>query len=622
MPHSRLTYQLQALGIEAVRQQLDDAGRPAGPIEQLTPWANIVRTSTAPYPEQLYEFLFGKGAETSGLHHDGILSLQLQPTGHQASLAAVVRHDLSVAGEPLDWMQIFPWETLSWALWRKSGAECSFANWLTAPGSTRVVRSFWGTAPLDTVRPANGLMRVLVAWAETPDKASLQADAQFVAVNTLVEALGQLGSPLAVTALRGNVTIDELCKAIAEANDPLYIVHLIAHGVVGADGVGRLLLASPNGGRATEEHARQIAQAIAQHREKHDGCVPALFLLNACLSGATDGVRPDDSVARTICAAGVPYVVANQAAIYVGEMNVFTQAFYRALGHRMPVDQAVQAGRKALLSFSPDDPLYARTRVMPTPAEAKLLPGGGGLPTWAVPILYMPHKSDGYLAGWKPYRRIMWPLDGKVMVYVDWGEYSFYIDECQVTEAQYEQYSQGHQPPVFDTTLADAREQDDGMPQTNLSAHAAQKYAAAVCKRLPSPTQWEHLAAQSGLFNQHGKLIIPDRTNRYVAGVCVPGEVEAVRAREPQGTIEVWSIAGNTFEIAAETSGGDLCFYRISSASHLKEPFAYNESVRNNPISDPRTASRVYGFRTVALWQDIDRLVQQYSKQPQPLCED
>jgi hypothetical protein len=74
-----------------------------------------------------------------------------------------------------------------------------------------------------------------------------------------------------------------------------------------------------------------------------------LAVLNACQAGAGGGART--TVAGALVRAGLPAVVAMQDDIYDVAAEAFAAAFYDGVSLGLGVDQAVTAGRKAVLAI-------------------------------------------------------------------------------------------------------------------------------------------------------------------------------------------------------------------------------------------------------------------------------
>ncbi|MCB8761593.1 CHAT domain-containing protein [Planktothrix agardhii] len=173
-------------------------------------------------------------------------------------------------------------------------------------------------------------------------------------------------------------TVEEL---IAELETDRYnVLFYGGHGVPAPD--GGLLFLRPD----TTVNGTELAQVLVR-------CGIILAVFNACWSAhpAVETVStpsnslfqaiPSSSLAKVFIHHGVPAVLGMRDSITDGEALTFIQAFARALGERLPVDQAVAIARQQLLA------LYKFNQ-----------------PAWTLPILYMHPEFDGVLV--QPLERI------------------------------------------------------------------------------------------------------------------------------------------------------------------------------------------------------------------------
>jgi hypothetical protein len=609
MSLEQVIYQIQGIGRYAFRQKLDTAYIPDGPIEQLTDWNVIRGEGTRTYAEQVHDFLFSPAEQQHPLPRRVVLSLVPNTKAQRASRADVrqISGPVAEADPPIDWIQTIPWETMLYAFWKRhQQPEQSFADWLTSDQNVSIVRTLLHTATPAIKLPAQGLS-VLVASSRPASTIDLHPESQREIVAATVERLrDEEHLPLHLLDPLANVSLSALAQQIRDAQKGIYILHIIAHGVVGEDSVGRLLFTTETSDDATHEHLQDLSDAIEKHLKEH-GC-PALVILNTCMSDASDGLRPDDTLARTLARTGVPYVVANQAAIHVSEMITFTEAFYRALSRRNPVDLAMQAGRRALLlNYNENKPLDSQERTMAPPLTSRggppLVNVGAGLPAWSVPVLYIQRDSEGkgYLPDWQPIERLLWPLDGKVMVFIDDGADGFYIDECPVT---HEQFSRGKlRQPLDIRDLEQARQQDNGKPRVSVSPQDAHAHAQNVGKRLPTIAQWQAMIQRDPeRYASTGEVC---STFGAHTDYSISPDIANVRAYDFQHRDEIWDLVGNVYEIVCSGTQEPILFYRVSSDYSAKKLFAFKE-----PFT-PYTAGplNTVGFRTVAVWEDFDRLI-------------
>ncbi|WP_254174537.1 CHAT domain-containing protein [Planktothrix pseudagardhii] len=161
---------------------------------------------------------------------------------------------------------------------------------------------------------------------------------------------------------------------IAELETDRYNVLFYAgHGVPAPD--GGLLFLRPD----TTVNGTELAQVLVR-------CGIVLAVFNTCWSAqpAVEAVStasnslfqaiPSSSLAKVLIHHGVPAVLGMRDSITDAEALSFIQAFARALGERLPVDQAVAVARQQLLA------LYKFNQ-----------------PAWTLPILYMHPEFDGVL---------------------------------------------------------------------------------------------------------------------------------------------------------------------------------------------------------------------------------
>jgi hypothetical protein len=98
-----------------------------------------------------------------------------------------------------------------------------------------------------------------------------------------------------------------------------------------------------------------------------------LAVLGACESGRRDGISAWTGVASALVERGMPAVVAMQYKVDDKRAIAFSQTFYASLASGLSVDEAVSAGRLAILGKSGEDDM-----------------------DWGVPVLYM-RSGDGMI---------------------------------------------------------------------------------------------------------------------------------------------------------------------------------------------------------------------------------
>ena len=129
---------------------------------------------------------------------------------------------------------------------------------------------------------------------------------------------------------------------------PWHVLHYIGHGDFDPDlDEGVLALEREDNGRADLVSATRIVDLLGQAHP-----MPRLVVLNSC-SGATTGITDLFSgTAAALVRGGISAVVAMQYAISDGAAIAFARGFYTAIARGRGVDQAVTAGRVAILGTS------------------------------------------------------------------------------------------------------------------------------------------------------------------------------------------------------------------------------------------------------------------------------
>jgi WD40 repeat protein len=125
---------------------------------------------------------------------------------------------------------------------------------------------------------------------------------------------------------------------------PWHVLHFVGHGGFDSEADEGVLILTKDDGRPDVVEASQFADLLRQARP-----APRLVVLNSC-SGATGG--SGDLFAGTAAAltrAGVPAVAAMQFEITDTAATAFARGFYAALARSRGVDEAVSAGRIAIL---------------------------------------------------------------------------------------------------------------------------------------------------------------------------------------------------------------------------------------------------------------------------------
>lgn len=171
-----------------------------------------------------------------------------------------------------------------------------------------------------------------------------------------------------------DATPDDLRRALQSKAD---LFHFAGHGEFQeqdvdantgeAVGVGSIVLVRDKGtGEPFWLNARDLALYLQQAGVR-------LAVLGACESGRRDGISAWTGIAPALVERGMPAVVAMQYKVDDKLAIAFSQMFYTSLASGLSVDEAVSAGRLAMLGKSGEDDM-----------------------DWGVPVLYM-RSVDGII---------------------------------------------------------------------------------------------------------------------------------------------------------------------------------------------------------------------------------
>jgi len=144
-----------------------------------------------------------------------------------------------------------------------------------------------------------------------------------------------------------------------------HVFHFAGHGSFEVEGDNVVLLEDSHG-RSHPFPAENLALTLR-------GAGVRLVVLGACETGRRDGVNIWSGVAPSLMRANIPAAVAMQYEIYDDSAIAFTRRFYQALAAGISLDEAVTAGRLAVLNVGTVDDV-----------------------DWGVPVLYM-RSPDGVI---------------------------------------------------------------------------------------------------------------------------------------------------------------------------------------------------------------------------------
>lgn len=163
-----------------------------------------------------------------------------------------------------------------------------------------------------------------------------------------------------------DATPAELGAALLRGAD---LFHFAGHGTFDSDGAGAGYLVLVEDKQSRSPYLLPSAELAAQLQSAG----VRVAVLGACQSGRRDGVSAWAGVAPTLIERGIPAVVAMQYEVIDRHAAVFSRMFYAALAAGLSVDEAVAAGRLAMLGESNEREFE-----------------------WGVPVLYM-RAGDGRL---------------------------------------------------------------------------------------------------------------------------------------------------------------------------------------------------------------------------------
>jgi hypothetical protein len=210
-------------------------------------------------------------------------------------------------------------------------------------------------------------VRLVAATVNVKDFGELDLEREKQVIEDALKNLKVNGVTIEYEPFIENATIEDLERALVSKAD---LFHFAGHGSfenVGSEessgeavGAGFLVLAADKTTGApwylpAAELAAQLRLAGVR-----------VAVLGACESGRRDGVSAWTGVATSLVEGGIPAVVAMQYEIYDTHAIAFSRMFYASLASGLSIDEAVTAGRLAMLSESDDDEVE-----------------------WGVPVLYM-----------------------------------------------------------------------------------------------------------------------------------------------------------------------------------------------------------------------------------------
>ena len=241
----------------------------------------------------------------------------------------------------------YPWEFLY---------DRSVDRFLCLSAQTPLVRYLELPGAVDPL-PVESPLRILAVISTPSDLDPLNVEREW----------SNLKTAMAEVEERGLVEIDRLPAATMTElqrhlrNSRYHVLHFMGHG--GFDDNGGVLVFQGSDGRSRLVGAEELGVHL------HDHPTMGLVLLNSCEGARTGATDPFSGTAQELIQQGLGAVIAMQFEITDEAAISFSETFYESLVLGSPVDEAVAAGRKAVLS-------------LPNPLE------------WATPVLYL-RAPDG-----------------------------------------------------------------------------------------------------------------------------------------------------------------------------------------------------------------------------------
>lgn len=242
-----------------------------------------------------------------------------------------------------------------------------------------------GTSLLKDCRTlaVDGPLKILVAIAAPSDQDSLQLKREVIHLQTELEQ-DKEGNRLGSSHLSVRDQPPDIQLTILEQPDrhqltqaleqgQYHVLHYAGHSQLGAKG-GELCLVSGRTGLTETLSGEDLAGLLVNNGIQ-------MVVLNSCRGAYTRENHPTDdtgerNLAEALVQRGIPGVVAMAERIPDEVALTLTRLFYRNINQGYPVDLSLSRARAGLISAYGSHQLY-----------------------WALPILYLHPKFDGYLMG-------------------------------------------------------------------------------------------------------------------------------------------------------------------------------------------------------------------------------
>ncbi|MGA5304786.1 CHAT domain-containing protein [Nucisporomicrobium flavum] len=244
----------------------------------------------------------------------------------------LVRLQLSFPGAALSHLAALPWEYL----YVPPGPGLVQNTFLAT--HERVLLSRHIPAVGGPMVPPEPTFRVLVVVAQPND----QVD---VIPEPVLAALGKLGdhSWLRVTVMTDEATPAALVREVEQVRP--HLIHFIGHGFYDErDEVGTVALVDVDGS------SKMVTGDELAGLWQRAGVPPRMVLLESCQGATAEARGTFSGTAPQLVLSGTRLVVAMQYAVTPEMAAAFSTEFYAALAAGLPVDAAVQRGRRLVAS--------------------------------------------------------------------------------------------------------------------------------------------------------------------------------------------------------------------------------------------------------------------------------
>lgn len=177
--------------------------------------------------------------------------------------------------------------------------------------------------------------RLLVLVAQPNDLGEVVAEPVLTMLTDLAERL-----PLDVTVCR-QPTRESLGRTVKDVRPDL--IHFIGHGRYDEDAEqGRVAFVDETG------HSDWVGEAVLAQLLAEAPLLPRLVFLHSCAGARADYGASFAGIAPRLIRRGVQCVVAMQYAVTNRTAIAFSKGFYTGLAAGLPLDEAVQSGRRSL----------------------------------------------------------------------------------------------------------------------------------------------------------------------------------------------------------------------------------------------------------------------------------